>query len=55
MVRAPRGPACLAQALRDTIAIPHAVEVDGQMVDYPIVDRAQALLEAMREIRAQGG
>jgi citrate lyase subunit beta/citryl-CoA lyase len=32
-----------------------AVEVDGQMVDYPIVYRAQALLEAMREIRAQGG
>jgi citrate lyase subunit beta/citryl-CoA lyase len=32
-----------------------AVEVDGQMVDYPIVYRAQALLEAMREIRAQDG
>jgi citrate lyase subunit beta/citryl-CoA lyase len=32
-----------------------AVEVDGQMVDYPIVYRAQALLEAMREIRALGG
>jgi citrate lyase subunit beta/citryl-CoA lyase len=32
-----------------------AVEVDGQMVDYPVVHRAQALLEAMREIRAQGG
>jgi len=32
-----------------------AVEVDGQMVDYPIVHRAQALLEAMRAIRAKGG
>jgi citrate lyase subunit beta/citryl-CoA lyase len=32
-----------------------AVEVDGQMVDYPVVYRAQALLAAMREIRAQGG
>jgi citrate lyase subunit beta/citryl-CoA lyase len=30
-----------------------AVEVDGQMVDYPIVYRAQALLEAMREMRAK--
>jgi len=32
-----------------------AVEVDGQMVDYPIVHRAQALLDAMREIRSRGG
>jgi citrate lyase subunit beta/citryl-CoA lyase len=32
-----------------------AVEVDGQMVDYPVVHRAQALLEAAREIAAQGG
>ena len=32
-----------------------AVEVDGQMVDYPIVHRAQALLEAMRAIRAKAG
>jgi citrate lyase subunit beta/citryl-CoA lyase len=32
-----------------------AVEVDGQMVDYPIVYRAQALLEAMREVRAKAG
>jgi len=32
-----------------------AVEVDGQMVDYPIVHRAQALLETMRAIRAKGG
>lgn len=32
-----------------------AIEVDGQMVDYPIVIRAQALLEAMREVRAKGG
>jgi citrate lyase beta subunit len=29
--------------------------VDGQMVDYPIVYRAQALLEAMREVRAKAG
>ena len=32
-----------------------AIEVDGQMVDYPIVHRAQALLEAMRELRARSG
>ncbi len=32
-----------------------AVEVDGQMVDYPVVYRAQALLETMREIRSRGG
>jgi len=32
-----------------------AVEVDGQMVDYPIVNRARALLEAMREVRAKAG
>jgi citrate lyase subunit beta / citryl-CoA lyase len=32
-----------------------AVEVDGQMVDYPVVYRARALLEAMREIAAKGG
>ncbi len=32
-----------------------AVEVDGQMVDYPIVYRAQALLEAMRAVRAKSG
>jgi len=32
-----------------------AVEVDGQMVDYPIVHRAQALLETLREIRAKDG
>jgi citrate lyase subunit beta/citryl-CoA lyase len=32
-----------------------AVEVDGQMVDYPIVHRAQALLEAAREIAAKRG
>ncbi len=30
-----------------------AVEVDGQMVDYPIVYRAQALLDTMREIRGR--
>ena len=32
-----------------------AVEVDGQMVDYPIVHRARALLEAMLEVRAKAG
>jgi citrate lyase subunit beta/citryl-CoA lyase len=32
-----------------------AVEVDGQMVDYPVVHRAQALLDALREIRSRGG
>lgn len=32
-----------------------AVEVDGQMVDYPIVYRAQALLETVREIHSRGG
>jgi len=32
-----------------------AVEVDGQMVDYPIVHRARALLEAAREIAAKSG
>lgn len=32
-----------------------AVQVDGQMVDYPIVYRARALLETMREIAAKRG
>lgn len=32
-----------------------AVEVDGQMVDYPVVFRARALLATMREIAAKGG
>lgn len=32
-----------------------AVQVDGQMVDYPVVYRARALLETMREIAARGG
>jgi len=32
-----------------------AVEVDGQMVDYPVAYRARALLETMREIRSRGG
>ena len=30
-----------------------AIEVDGQMVDYPIVHRAQALLDAVRHIKGQ--
>lgn len=29
-----------------------AIQVDGQMIDYPVVYRAQALLEAMREAQA---
>jgi citrate lyase beta subunit len=32
-----------------------AVEGDGQMVDYPIGDRARAVLEAVREIEAKRG
>jgi citrate lyase subunit beta/citryl-CoA lyase len=28
-----------------------AIQVDGQMVDYPVVHRAQAVIEAMREAR----
>jgi citrate lyase subunit beta/citryl-CoA lyase len=28
-----------------------AIEVDGQMIDYPIVHRAQALLDAVRQIK----
>jgi len=28
-----------------------AIQVDGQMVDYPVAHRAQALLDAMREDR----
>lgn len=28
-----------------------AIQVDGQMVDYPVAHRAQALLDAMREVR----
>ena len=31
-----------------------AIQVDGQMIDYPVVHRAQALLEAAREARATG-
>ena len=51
----------VARAERIVAAFSHAeakgaaaVEVDGQMVDYPIVHRAQALLETMRAIRAKG-
>jgi citrate lyase subunit beta/citryl-CoA lyase len=32
-----------------------AVQVDGQMVDYPVVYRARALLETAREIAAKRG
>jgi citrate lyase subunit beta/citryl-CoA lyase len=28
-----------------------AIQVDGQMIDYPVVHRAQALLESVREVR----
>jgi citrate lyase subunit beta/citryl-CoA lyase len=31
-----------------------AIQVDGQMVDYPVVHRAQAVIEAMREARGKG-
>lgn len=30
-----------------------AIQVDGQMIDYPVVHRAQAVLEAAREVRAK--
>jgi citrate lyase subunit beta/citryl-CoA lyase len=30
-----------------------AIQVDGQMIDYPIVYRARALLEAMRKAKAR--
>lgn len=32
-----------------------AIQVDGQMVDYPIVQRARAVLEIVQAIRAKGG
>jgi len=32
-----------------------AIQVDGQMIDYPVVRRAQAVLEAAREVRAKHG
>src|SRR5207245_909431 len=30
-----------------------AIQVDGQMIDYPIVHRAQALLDAVRQIKGK--
>jgi citrate lyase subunit beta/citryl-CoA lyase len=30
-----------------------AIQVDGQMIDYPVVYRAQAMIEAMRQARAR--
>src|SRR5918996_1431278 len=30
-----------------------AIQVDGQMIDYPVVYRAQAVLEAMRDVRRE--
>ena len=30
-----------------------AIQVDGQMIDYPVVYRAQALIEAMRDVRRE--
>jgi citrate lyase subunit beta/citryl-CoA lyase len=30
-----------------------AIQVDGQMIDYPIVHRARALLEMMRKAKAR--
>jgi citrate lyase subunit beta/citryl-CoA lyase len=32
-----------------------AIQVDGQMIDYPVVHRAQAVIEAMREARRGKG
>ena len=32
-----------------------AIQVDGQMVDYPVVHRARAVLAAAREIAARRG
>jgi citrate lyase subunit beta/citryl-CoA lyase len=32
-----------------------AIQVDGQMIDYPVVHRARAVLEAAREVRAKRG
>src|SRR5918996_6275011 len=30
-----------------------AIQVDGQMIDYPVVYRAQAIIEAMRDVRRE--
>jgi len=30
-----------------------AIQVDGQMVDYPVAHRAQALIDAVRKIRTR--
>jgi citrate lyase subunit beta/citryl-CoA lyase len=30
-----------------------AIQVDGQMIDYPVAHRAQALLDAVRKLKAQ--
>ena len=32
-----------------------AIQVDGQMIDYPVVHRAEAVLAAAREVRAKRG
>jgi citrate lyase subunit beta/citryl-CoA lyase len=30
-----------------------AIQVDGQMIDYPVAHRAQALLDAVRQIKGK--
>jgi citrate lyase beta subunit len=30
-----------------------AIQVDGQMIDYPIAHRAQALLDAVRNLKGK--
>jgi citrate lyase subunit beta/citryl-CoA lyase len=48
LVRAER----IVAAFRDAEARGQAaIQVDGQMIDYPVVHRAQALLDSMREAR----
>src|SRR5690606_37878074 len=32
-----------------------AIQVDGQMIDYPVVHRAQTMLDSVREARAKEG
>lgn len=52
VARAERVVAAFRQAEANGAA---AIEVDGQMIDYPVVRHAQALVETAREIAAKGG
>ncbi len=52
----------LAQAKRIVAAFKEAeargaaaIQVDGQMIDYPVVHRAQALLDSMKNVDERGG